>query len=378
MDRRTLIGTLVCAGLAAFTVPAIMWSQSGPQHHAKILFGGDLSHAESYAEGGALIVAEHGYDYSLQDLTPLIQRADYAIANLETPIVDPTEPWAQDKEYVHWSRPQSLRALAKSGIDAVGLANNHTLDYGKAGLGQTIDAVRQNRLSLFGAGKDEAEAAAPLIVDIPGPSGSVKAAIFGMFEYRRAYDEKYDFYAQSNIAGANMLSVRRFERQVAEIRKKMPNIFVIAYPHWGYNYSWRSKNQRISGKALIDAGADLVIGHHGHSAQQIDRYRGKWIFYGIGNLMFNAPGRFDKFPDVIPYGLAVELTLSAAGKGFIKLYAVESDNRKTNYRPHIANRDQSIAAFGKLLRKSGFSPKNDPVSMGSDTIGPYLRLELER
>lgn len=133
-------------------VPLIISANSQPRHFVRILFGGDTCHGESYASGGARVIAEGGYQYSLQDLLPLIRRADYSIVNLETPITGPNPESAQDKDYVHWSLTQSLVALSASGIDAVGLANNHTLDYGRPGLAQTIDALRAGKISLFGAG----------------------------------------------------------------------------------------------------------------------------------------------------------------------------------------------------------------------------------
>ena len=73
--------------------------------------------------------------------------------------------------------------------------------------------------------------------------------------------------------------------QVVALRREDPTVFVIAFPHWGRDYEQITANQRRLGRALVDAGVDLVIGHGAHLLQGLELYRGRWIAYGIGNFV---------------------------------------------------------------------------------------------
>jgi poly-gamma-glutamate capsule biosynthesis protein CapA/YwtB (metallophosphatase superfamily) len=375
MNRRTFMVTSGCAALGAATIPLVAYRDTSPiTDGARLVIGGDVCHAESYPTGGARVLETRSYAYSFEALAPLTKRADYAVVNLETPVTAPVPEWALVKDYVHWTSPESLKALADIGVDAVGLANNHILDYGRQGLAETFKAVRDSGLKGFGSGVDEAQAALPLLLKLPSASGPVNIAIFAMFEYRRPYADTYDFYAKGAKSGTNLLSIERFTAQVAELRRKTPDVFVIAYPHWGPNYAWRTASQKRIGRALIDGGADIVIGHHGHAMQEIERHNGKWIFYGIGNFMFNAPGRFDENPNVPPFGLAVELNINSKGDATPRLYPINSDNSLTDYRPTFANPKQAAKAFVTLLKQSKIDLNAAGITTGTDNIGTYMQL----
>lgn len=352
----------------------------------RILFGGDTSHGENYqvqyaAEGGSNILSANGYDYSLARLRPLLARADYTILNLETPLTGLRVSPLKGKDYYHWTDVNKAPdRLAAFGVDAVSLANNHTLDFGLQGLEDSFDALRNYGITWFGAGGNAAEAAKPLVRAFRVGEREARIAVIGAFERRDSY-EKYGFYASAGAGGANPLSPAAIAAQVAELRRVNPGIFIIAFPHWGSNYKWRSPEQQVAGRALIDAGVDMVVGHHGHMLQEIEYYRDKWIVYGLGNFMFNSRGRFDQYPDAVPFGLALELSFDDRRSGVIpsaKLYPILADNKVTNYQPRVASPPEAARAFDAMLGRSRLGGAASLVQRGRDAIGSYVSLDFAK
>lgn len=348
----------------------------------RLLVGGDTNFGERHdiEEGVAATtsVAEFGYAHSLERLAPLLKRADYVVLNLETPLTGAQTPALASKSYLRRSdvarAPEQLRF---HGVDAVGLANNHALDFGVPGLKDTFGALRHHDIKWFGAGDNAYDASLPLIVKIPTDDGrDRRVAFFGLFEYRRRYDEQYHFYASPKNAGANRLDVAAFSRMVRRYRRRHPSLFVVAYAHWGRTYAWRTDYQTAKARALIDAGADMIIGHHAHVLQEIEQYRGKWILYGIGNFIFNAPGRFAGRPDVPPYGLAVELLFpkSRTAPPEPRLYPILSNNAVTGFQPRLADNGEFQGVFDTLARRSD-SATRAGLASGADAMGRYIRLD---
>lgn len=383
MDRRFFLSSALALPVAS----ALASNASVSKAHAstngfRLLVGGDTDFAESYRfnDNGKRTnaVEKYGYNHSLAMLAPLLRRADYTVLNLETVLTDRRTFEGPDKEYRHWSRPDRAgRQLSRHGIDAVSLANNHAMDFGVDGLKDTLEALTGRNIKSFGAGMDQEQAAAPHLIEIPNPGGAIRRAAFvGLFEYRRNYDRRHKFYATAQRGGTNRLDLERFAEQVRLLKQNDPTLFVIAYPHWGGNYSWRTQAQAEAGRAMIDAGADMVIGHHGHCMQEVERYADRWILYGIGNFMFNTPGGFQRFPDILPYGLAVELLFDqeTASRPSLQLYPILSDNRRTRYQPILASADDCQTAYRALVER-GDNETRIRMSIGADTLGNFIRLE---
>jgi hypothetical protein len=369
-------------GVAAAAAPFFYWNREADPRPAgfRLLLAGDVHHGENYVNTGRRIAAEYGYDHPFQRLRPLLQRANYVVANMETPATDLTVSPLTDKHYVHRTSPaEAPPAYARNGIRAVGLANNHSMDYGAAGIIHTFDALRANGIRLFGAGPDLAEAEKPLILRIPSAGGPPRhVAVFAMFEYRPDFDGQHSFYATPARPGVAKIDPARFEELARTAREKYENLLVVAFAHWGKNYAWRSPAQAQMGRALIEAGADLVLGHHGHNFQEIERYRGKWILYGIGNFLFNSLGRFKEFGNLPPYGLGVELDFPPGGSGEIlaRLYPLLVDNTRTNYQPHIPAAAEARQALMTLLERSELSLGRSKLDLAADALGPHLVLTI--
>ncbi len=352
-----------------------------------MLIGGDLHFAESYerTKSGKLKDGPHTFEGryrdSLRGLMPLISRADLAVANLEGPLAlnQPDNPLADTRRYLHWSRPLEASAAVKyAGIDLVSLANNHGMDQGTIGLEQTITQLGLNGVAHFGGGADLAEARSPYIYKFPRGDGSEAAvAIFPAFAESSPPEDGFDPFAGERRPGIAPIDLDYLRDETARLRRVHPDLFVIAYPHWGRNYSWVYGNEVRLGQQLIDAGADMVIGHHAHTIQEIQRYRGKWILFGIGNFVFLAPGRFRQFNKVQPYAFAAELAFPEAslGQPRVRLFPIAADNRVTGFQPRLVDLREARRVMSAVQSREG--SRGLSGTFGETDLGAYFQLDPE-
>jgi len=336
------------------------WAESA----TTIFFGGDTHMGENYfeeyeSEGIENILTTHGYNHSLSHVRELAIDAEFVIVNLESPITNITSSAFDGvKAYVHWSdlkkTPEALKAL---NVTAVSLANNHILDFGIPGLNQTQDALSRFGIATFGAGRNEVLAARPYRLELPHRLQALTIVVLAGFEFHKIYDKKYAFYAEGSRGGTNAWTVEAAVRQVRHARAANPGAFLILFPHWGNNYKWRDRKQYKLAHALVDAGADLILGHGAHMFQEIERYKGRWIIYGLGNFVFNSMGRYEKM-GADPYSLVAQLDVGDI-KGqrnmILRLYPIYSDNRVTNFQPHFVTHEE-FQEVGSLLLDHSWQP----------------------
>ncbi len=204
---------------------------------------------------------------------------DFMILNNEFAISDRGEPMP-GKAYTFCASEKNTELLKRMGVDAVSLANNHVYDYGKQAFLDTLSSLKKKGIAYTGAGKNAKEAKKPVYFKSKGKTIAVIAAT-------RA--EKYILTPE---AGKNSPGVFRtydpaeYVKAICKAKKKAD--IVIAFVHWGTEYSVTLEDaQREQGKMYIDAGADVVVGAHTHCMQGIGYYKGKPIFYSLGNFWFN-------------------------------------------------------------------------------------------
>ncbi|WP_135554181.1 CapA family protein [Paenibacillus cymbidii] len=240
----------------------------------KMAFVGDVIMASTVET----LLQKNGYDYPYKDVLPLLQSPDLTIANLETPITK--RGTAQSKEYVYKSPPEALPAFVDAGFDIVNLANNHSIDMGTEGLLDTFDALDKAGIKRIGAGRDAKEAFSPVIVEKNG----IRIAFLG---FSRVVPE------QSWKAGINHPGVADTYSYVPavaaiEAARKDADLVVVS-AHWGVERNSKPEPYQTDlAHRFIDAGADLVIGHHPHVLQGFESYKGKWIAYSLGNFIFTT------------------------------------------------------------------------------------------
>lgn len=244
---------------------------------------GDLNIARTQAE---IITTTGDLAYPLSLVAPVFAAADYTIGNLETALGDVGEPAA--KRYTFRSPPEAAQSLAIGGVDLVSLANNHALDYGPEALLQGIDLLHEAGVATVGGGADDAAAHAPYIADING----LKVAFLGYVHVPVEAITHFDTQSWTAAAGTPGLAWADPERIRADIAAVRPLAdLVVVQLHSGYEYIEEpSEEQVAAARAAVDAGADLVVGHHAHILQGIHRYNDGVIAYGLGNFLFNIDG----------------------------------------------------------------------------------------
>ncbi|AWB44133.1 hypothetical protein DCC85_07805 [Paenibacillus sp. CAA11] len=236
-------------------------------------FGGDTLFSGKVADK----LKASGMDFPFQYVRDLFLKDDLTVLNLETPITV-RGTGATDKQFVFKSHPEVLDAMKNAGVDAVNLANNHTLDQGEEGLLDTIDHLKASQIPAVGAGSNADEAYAPVYLERKG----IKIALFG---FSRVLP-KVDWNAGESSPGiAGIYDPTRAIQEVEKAKKQADLVIVVA--HWGKERVTKpDKNQTSLAHAFIDAGADLVIGGHPHVLQGVEQYKGKWIAYSTGNFIF--------------------------------------------------------------------------------------------
>ena len=221
----------------------------------------------------------------------LLRSADLAVANFENPA--PDDFAYHTKGTVFSADPALIAGLRNAGIDAVSIANNHIGDAGRAGVVQTRRNLARFGIAAAGAGGNATEAHRPAILH----AGGETVALLG-----------YDSIAPSYTAGASKpgsarLSAAALRKDIAAARAAGAQI-VIVYPHWGTEYDPTPFSaQRALARTAIDAGADMVIGNHAHWAGAVEVYRGKPIWYALGNFVFDQT-----WSEPTSEGLTLELT----------------------------------------------------------------------
>lgn len=302
------------------------------------------------------------YDGFFENISHILYDSGDVICNLETPLTNETGIVSSRKPYIHSATPDSaVKYFNKYNIRYVSLGNNHVFDMGNAGFEQTTASLNTGNINFFGAGSNTEEAIKPLMLE----KDSSRVIIFGGFEYRPNYDTLYHFYAGKNSPGINMLDTVRLNERIIYYRNLYPDSKIIIFPHWGSNYGEVNERQVKFARCWINAGADAVIGHGSHTVQQIELYRNKFIFYGIGNFIFNAPGRYSA-AGAKPYGLMLKMIFRDTGTEFI-LYPVFTDNKISNYRLRLLN-ETELFDFEELYLKNKL--KYSKNSMDSFSLYP--------
>ncbi len=284
----------------------------------------------------------------------LLQTADLAVANFENPAPDAFRYHVQGT--VFSADPRLIDGLRNAGLDWVSLANNHIRDAGASGLLQTIANLDRRGIAHSGAGRDLAAArkAAILVAGAAAASGTADGATGGSAGGIRVAFLGYDTIAPSYAAGTGRagsapMSAAALRRDVAAARAAGAQV-VVVYPHWGVEYTARTTSlQRALGRAAIDAGADLVIGNHPHWVGAMEVYRGRPIWYALGNFVFDQA-----WSEPTQEGLLLELTFRGRTLVQVRLHpTIILDQAQPNLldpgRDGAAVLDQLYQASGRLL-----------------------------
>lgn len=225
-------------------------------------------------------------------------RPDVRIINLETSITR-SEDYAP-KGINYRMSSENAQCLAAAGIDCCVLANNHVLDWGRAGLLDTSATLARLKIKTAGAGRNLAQASAPAMLNVPGKG---RVLVFALAVVTSGTPPSWA--ATQEAPGVNLLtelsaaSVARIADQVARLRQ--PGDVVIVSIHWGPNWGYEIPDeQRRFAHAVIDqAGVSIVHGHSSHHPKAIEVYRNRLILYGCGDFLNDYEGirGYEEFRD---------------------------------------------------------------------------------
>lgn len=238
------------------------------------------------------------------------QRPDVRIVNLETAITASGDNWPKGINYrMH---PANVPCLTAAAIDCCVLTNNHVLDWGYAGLEETLLTLTNAGIKFAGAGRTLAEAQAPAIIALPEKG---RVVVFSLGTESSGIDP--DWRATTDGPGVNLLpdlsttTVHRIAEQVRRVKRG--GDIVIASIHWGGNWGYDiSHDQRQFSRGLIEsANIDVIHGHSSHHVKGVEVYQGRPIIYGCGDFLtdYEGIGGHEEFRDDL--GLMYFPTLEA-------------------------------------------------------------------
>ncbi|MBI4329778.1 MAG: CapA family protein [Chloroflexi bacterium] len=245
-----------------------------------------------------------------------VKKADISFCHLERSLS--TKGCLQYRARPTWygrHHPDNVKSLVYGGFNVASHASNNCFDYGPEALQETLEVLRHNNIRAVGAGKDIAEARKPVIIENKG----VK---IGFLAYCSVMDVEYE--AREDKPGCNPIrvstyyevdepqpgnlprvitvpleqDVRAMEEDIHKLRDQVD--VLIVSQHWGlHRQGVLAMYQPTVGHRAIDAGADFVAGHHSSFVQQIEVYKGKAIFYSLGNFGLETPHHLKPPPGVV-------------------------------------------------------------------------------
>lgn len=229
---------------------------------------------------GKVNVAQAGAGKVSEDLQKLLQGMDIQVINSEG-------AFSADGKTAQYMADAKTAAVYKTlGVDAASVANRHTTDFGADAIAQTLRTLEDNGVSHVGAGADLTEAAKPASFIAGGRKITFLAA---------ADTLQGHFGKGATASSAGVLSLRSDLDAVKNAVKnaKAESDYVFVYIHAGIddNANWFDRDQDTWSKALIDAGADGVVGAHSNRVQGMEFYKGKLIVYGLGNFLYDGKDR---------------------------------------------------------------------------------------
>jgi hypothetical protein len=216
----------------------------------------------------------------LEEFRDLFGESDLNVVDLECPLT--LSDKARRKTGPHQkAHPDSVRLLEQAGIHLAAMANNHVMDYGSEGIRETLDLLKERGIRTVGIGPTPAEASRPFSVTLDGK----RLAILN-------YADNEFLSAPGGSYHCNPLDPVRFITEIPAARKD--HDFVVVIVHGGNEfYELPSPRSKRLYRSLVDLGADAVVCHHTHVFSGYETYRSRPIFYGLGNFLYDWPGKVD-------------------------------------------------------------------------------------
>lgn len=281
------------------------------------------------------IIPDSGYDYPFRHLNDFLHSADLVFANLEAPFGTTGEPF--EKEFAFQVHPDLVQVLLAGNINLVSLANNHTLDYGPACLKETLKILDQHHIRYSGAGVTLSDARKPALINVRGKRVALLA-------YNLTFPQ--EFWATDTTAGTCFPYDTFVFQDIARADREADIVLVSC--HWGQELNQTPRPYQIDfAHRAIDAGADVVLGHHPHVIQGMEFYRGKLIAYSLGNFVFAS------YSEKAKESMLLKLTWGKDDSLGVYVLPINVYNRDVNFQPAPLEGEQREAFFRHLIKLSG-------------------------
>jgi poly-gamma-glutamate capsule biosynthesis protein CapA/YwtB (metallophosphatase superfamily) len=289
-------------------------------------------------------------------IKPFFAENDFNILDLECPLTTGRECIAKTGPHLK-AHPDTAALLTDLHCTQVLTANNHFKDYGWAGMQDTYRALEKENIQWLGSGKDLREASQPLLLEKAG----MTIALLNMTEHEWSI-------AGPDEPGCNPIDLPRSLQLIRQVREAGSD-FVVVVLHGGHeHYPLPSPRMKAQFRFMIDAGADAVLGHHTHIISGYEVYRGKPIFYSLGNFCFDWPGMRGAAWNK---GLLVRLLLEKGRSPRFEYSFVHQNDAFVGVRPVDENTRQELES--ELTRLNLLIADDEALSRSFDEYANRLR-----
>ncbi len=297
------VGAALLSVPVALVAPARMAAAAVPATVSMEFSGDILIHRPLIAQ--ALDYGHGAYDFTpmFARIAPIITAADVGFCHFETPIAPPGEPLSYHP--IYGVPREVIGGMVSAGFDRCSTASNHSFDRGARGIDATVTALEEAGIASAGMARTPEEAQAKLFT-VKGIRFAQLAYTFGLNGLVLPADQPWR---------VRLLDADRIIADARAARDRGAE-YVVVNLHWGSEKNWPiTAEQRRLAEALTAGGqVDLIVGEHVHVLQPIEQVNGKWVVYGMSNLISNLPGGAD-FPDASQDGGLFTLSVSRQADG---------------------------------------------------------------
>ncbi|AWK50528.1 capsule biosynthesis protein CapA [Clostridium beijerinckii] len=285
--------------------------------------GTDTKFAYNGSLPAAFINSGKNYSYFMQNVSGIFTKDDYTLVNLETTFTDSDVKIHKEGEiFYNFKGPKEyVNILTNASVDGVTIANNHIYDYGKQGINDTINTLKENNIDICGEGYQ-------ILKEIQGV--------------------KFGFLGYTGWEYSNGLKTK-IATDINELRNKGAEV-IIPYFHWGIEKSYEPYEvQQNLARFAIDNGANAVIGSHPHVIQSMENYKGKLIAYSMGNFCFGGNSNpSDKRTFILQVKANMEDNKVVDFEYKVIPTMISSRNDRNDYIPTLATGDNKINILNTL------------------------------
>ncbi len=352
MSSHSLVTLFLCGDvMTGRGIDQVLPHPSPPQIHEPWVRDA-RRYVELAEEANGLIRRPADYSYIWGDSLDILKRIapDGRVINLETAVTTSSDYW-KGKGINYRMEPRNIRAISCAGIDVCSLANNHVLDWGYAGLAETILTLRNAGIRVAGAGKNISEAWAPAFVPVKGKG---RVIVYACGTESSGIPAAWG--ATAHTPGVNLLAdlgegtVRYFASRVHGAKK--PGDIVIVSIHWGGNWGYEvpGEQREFAHRLIEEASVDIIHGHSSHHPKGIELYRGRPIIYGCGDFIndYEGIGGYEQYRGELGLMYFVKMDPSSGKLAGLTM----QPTRMRNFRVNRASK-QEAAWLAETLSREG-------------------------